>query len=163
MTEDPRLTMIQGMLDMIPDGFYATQEHDGATVDFIRINRPTSGKMKNSLKVQTQHSERWDNALVWWAGSGKWSCYNSRAIPMIMLVLGDHKSCARRYSIELQRCARCGKELTDDRSRHYLIGPECEKHRPWAIEEVDDRNDGLSFEQMVRRGIPTRTWQDTAA
>jgi hypothetical protein len=54
--------------------------------------------------------------------------------------------------------------LTDDRSRHYLIGPDCDDKPQWkwVIEEVDDKNDGLSYEQLVARGLPTRIWQDKA-
>ena len=158
---DPRLEMIDGMLDLIPDGYYATQVEDGATVDFLRLSRPTRGKYEGTIKFQTQHSERWEIALVRWPG-GNWSQWNSRIVDLVMLIVADHHTCARRYSVELQCCGRCNTQLTDDRSRHYLIGPECEKHWPWALEEVDnmEANLGLTFEQLQARGLPTRVWQD---
>lgn len=171
---DPRLDLIQKMLDLIPDGYYATQVEDGATVNFLRLSRPTRGKFSGTIKVQTQHSERWQLALVYWPyleygpdncykRQPRWDVYDRRAIDMVMLIIADHHTCARRYSVELQRCCRCTTELTDDRSRHYLIGPECETHWPWAIEEVDnmEMNLGLSYEQLVARGLPTRVWQDS--
>lgn len=158
---DPRLDLIKGMIDLVPDGYYATQKESGATVDFLRISRPTRGKFAGTLKVQTQHSERWENVLILWPG-GTWSTFDFRAIDMLLLVIADHHTCARRYSVELQACCRCNTQLTDDRSRHYLIGPECEKHWPWALEEVDnmEENLGLTYEQLVDRGLPTRIWQD---
>lgn len=163
---DPRLDMIKGMLDFIPDGYYATApEGTGGHIDFVRISRVTKSTRKypaGTLKIQTQHSDKWADALVLWP-SGNWSQFKRAAIEMVMLVIADHKTCARRYGIEVQACQRCNKTLTDDRSRHYLIGPECEQKHGGdvVIEEVDDINDGLSFEQLVARGKPTRVWQES--
>lgn len=33
----------------------------------------------------------------------------------------------RRYGMELGKCSRCGRTLTDETSRSYGIGPECRK------------------------------------
>lgn len=161
METDPRLKMIEGMIDMIPDGYYATAKDEGGHVDFLRISRPTRGRFAGTVKIQTEHSEQWRERMVRWA-SGKWSVYDSSVIEPLMLVIADHKTCARRYSIELQSCCVCNKLLTDDRSRHYLIGPICDKKDAWQymIEWVDEHNDGLSFEELVRLGKPTRVWQD---
>lgn len=159
---DPKLEMIKGMLDMVPDGYYAAQKDLGGHVDFIRISRPTRGKYKGSLKIQTQHSDKWAEAVIKWP-SGSWSVYKD-ITEALMLVVSDHRTCQKRYSIEVQACGHCNTALTDDRSRHYLVGPICvEKYDlHWVIEEVDDANDGLSFEQLVARGKPTRVWQDKA-
>jgi len=159
--DDPRLTMIEGMMDLVPDGFYAAQADVGGHVDFLKVKRPTSGRFKDTIKISTQHSEVWRERIVKWP-SGQWSIYDNAVIDMLMLVIADHKTCARRYAIELQRCCCCGKELTDDRSRHYLIGPVCDKKEAWSIEieRVDDLNDGLTYEQLVARGLPTRVWQE---
>lgn len=162
--DDPRLEMIKGMIDFIPDGYYATaKDGEGGHVDFLRIKRTTKATRRlpaGVLKIQTQHSERWEDALLLYP-SGRWYVFRRAAIEMVLLVIADHKTCARRYGIEVQACQRCNKTLTDDRSRHYLIGPECEQKHGGAmvIEEVDDLNDGLSFEQLVARGLPIREWQ----
>lgn len=154
--EDPRLAMIKGMIDMIPDGYYATAKDEGGHVDFLKVARPTRGRYNGSTKISSQHSERWEERMVYWP-SGKWSVYDQRIIEPMMLVIADHKTCARRYSIELQKCCVCTTKLTDDRSRHYLIGPVCDQKPQWVhmIEHVDDLNDGLSFEQLVAKGMPT--------
>lgn len=163
MAKNPKLDIIKGMIDMIPEGYYAAQ-NDTGHVDFLRLSRPTKGEFRNAVKVQTQHSEKWQNALVLWP-SGQWSVYRWNAVDIITLVVVDYKTCARRYAIELQSCMRCNKLLTDDRSRHYLVGPECEtKHNfTWPIAYADEQNGGMSFEQLVARGLPTRIWQDQVA
>lgn len=148
---DPRLPLIEGMLDMIPDGYFATQAEEGAKINFLRINRPTRGKMKDSLKLQTQHGPRWENAVVLWP-SGNWSIYNRTALDYMMLVIADPTGCGRRYG-KLGHCCRCNCELTDERSRHYGIGPECEKHWPSMIAQVDDINGGMSYEQLSAAGM----------
>lgn len=165
VSTDPRLDMVKGMLDLVPDGYYAAApDGPGGHVDFVRISRPTKGRFKGSLKVQTQHSEVWKEALILWP-SGQWSVYRRSAVDTLLLVIADTKTCAKRYGIEVQACMRCNKALTDDRSRHYLVGPECEtKHGfTWPIEEADEANNGMSYEQLVARGLPTRVWQEKVA
>jgi hypothetical protein len=163
---DPRLNMIGSMLEMVPDGYYATApQGEGGHVDFLRFTHVTKSTKRipaGTLKIQTQHSDLWMEALVRWP-NGNWSVYKQSAIEMVMLVIADYKTCARRYAIEVQACMRCNKKLTDDRSRHYLVGPECEtKHGfTWPIAYADEQNDGLSFEELVARGKPTRIWQDS--
>jgi hypothetical protein len=159
---DPRLEMIKGLLEFVPDGYYATApDGPGGHVDFLRINRPKprrSGKNKfvGATVIQTQHSEVWKERLVLWP-SGQWSVYRADVIDMLLLVVADHRTCAKRYAIELQSCCVCNTKLTDDRSRHYLIGPICDKKEAWSyvLEEVDDQNDGLTYEELVVRGLPT--------
>lgn len=163
---DPRLDLLKGMIDMVPEGYYATRPDENNHVDFLairKVTKPTKKFPVGTAKFQSQHSERWEEELVLWP-SGQWSVYNHRYISVIMEVVADYKTCAQRYSIELQRCMRCNTELTDDRSRHYLVGPECEtKHGfTWPIAYADEMNGGLSFEQLVARGMETRVWQQRA-
>lgn len=161
--QDPRLKMVESMLAHISDGYYATApDGAGGHVDFIRISRPVKGRFRGCIKIQTQHSDLWRNRLVRWP-SGYWEVDQASVIDALLLVIADAKTCARRYSIELQHCQKCNKKLTDDRSRHYLIGPDCESQgNESVIEEVDLINDGMTYEQLVRRGMPTRVWQETA-
>lgn len=165
---DPRLDMISGMLSMVPDGYYATApQGEGGHVDFLmfkHVEKATKRIPAGTLKIQTQHSEHWMEALVQWP-SGTWSVHKPSVIEQVLLVIADYKTCARRYAIEVQACMRCNKTLTDDRSRHYLVGPECEtKHGfTWPIAYADEQNDGLSYEALVARGMQTRVWQDKLA
>jgi hypothetical protein len=162
VSQDPRLKIIENMLQMIPDGYYATAPDGvGGHVDFLKLARPQRGRFKGCIKISTQHSERWQERIIGWP-SGQWSVYQQNVIDMVLLVIADYHSCARRYAIEKQACCVCNTALTDDRSRHYLIGPDCEKKERWAhvLEEVDNINMGLSFEDLVSRGLPTRVWQE---
>lgn len=158
---DPRLKLLKGMIALIPDGYYATQADDTATVDFIMLSRPNRGQYKDHIKVSTQHSENWMPRLAVMP-NGRWLVLDRRAIEPLMLLVSDYRGCARRYAIEVQSCCVCNTTLTDDRSRHYLIGPICDKKPQWqhVIEEVDDLNGGLSYEDLVAKGLPTRVWQE---
>lgn len=158
---DPRLKILEGMLDMISDGYYATPPAERDRIAFVRISRPTRGRYINCFKVQTKHADKWKEAMIRWP-SGSWSVYASGIIEAMFLVLADSQTARLRYSVEVQSCHHCNTELTDARSRHYLIGPVCEKkyNLQWAIDMVDDKNDGMSFEELVSRGMPTRVWQD---
>jgi hypothetical protein len=158
---DPRLDILKGMIDMVPDGYYATPPAERDKIDFVRVSRPTKGQYRGSIKIQTKHAETWREALVLWP-SGQWSVRRTGIIEAMFMVIADTQSCRIRYSIEVQACHHCNTGLTDARSRHYLIGPVCEKkyNLQWAINEVDDKNDGMSFEELVARGLPTRVWQE---
>jgi hypothetical protein len=163
VSDDPRLSMIDGLISMVPEGYYATdKDGDGTHIDYLYIGEEKHGKrFKGHLVVKTQHSDEWVARMVKWKETGKWSvypmAYGRDVIEIVLMVLGDYKTCARRYAIETQRCMRCGKKLTDDRSRHYLVGPECEsKHGfTWPIAFADEQN-GMTFEQLVARGMDTR-------
>ena len=148
---DPRLMMVKGILDtgMVPDGYFATQSEDGAPVTFIRLSHPKRNKYAGSLKIQSQHGPRLETDAILWS-SGNWSVNRSSIIdPMISLVT-DFRSCAMRYSKLIGKCCRCNSPLTDDKSRHYGIGPICDQVWTWVIEMIDDQNDGKSFEQLTR-------------
>lgn len=161
---DPRLDMITAMLDGVPDGYYATAaDGEGGHVDFLRVSRPKKGRFNGSVKIQTQHSDLWKEALIYWP-SGQWSVWKRNAIDILLMVIADNKTCAMRYAIEVQSCCMCNKTLTDDRSRHYLVGPICDKKDRGIqlCQQVDDVNGGQTYEELVAFGLPTRVWQDRA-
>lgn len=135
-TVDPKVAMIAGLIDAIPDGYFAVEEYDGGHVDFMRISRPKRNKYAGSIKIQTQHGDRLEVRAAKWP-SGTLSIYDQRVVRMLLLLVADYRTASMRYARKLGRCCRCNAELTDDRSRHYGIGPECEKVFPWVIEEVD--------------------------
>ena len=136
-TPDPRLELLKGMIDLLPDGYFAVQKEEGATVTFLRISRPKKNQYAGSIKVQTQHGPRFEVAAAYWTATKTFSVYSHSVIEPMMLVVTDYKSAALRYARIIEKCCRCNSPLTDTRSRHYGIGPECEQHWPWVIEEVD--------------------------
>ncbi len=142
--KDPRHEMISGLLSMVPDGYYAVHEYDGGHVDFLRVSRPKKHKYAGSIKVQTVTGSYGNvklkaepDAALW--PSGTFSVYDrsGRTEDKLLLLVADSQGAARRYARLLGHCCRCNASLTDDRSRHYGIGPECEKQWPHIIEQVD--------------------------
>lgn len=143
--EDPRVQMIKAILVSIPNGYFAVDQGteptwgDTGKYDFLRISRPKSGKYKDAIKIQSQHGDRLENRAILWP-SGHLSVFDRRVLDPLMTMMADHKTCLTTYGQVIGRCCRCHKQLTDDRSRHYGIGPECEQIFPWVIEEVDAAN-----------------------
>jgi hypothetical protein len=133
--------MIAGLIDLVPDGYYAVQSYEGGHVDFLRISRPKKRQYAGSIKVQTQHGGFGDGKFnvraAFWLGSKTLSVYYEPIVDMLLLLVADHQSAAVRYAEKASRCLRCNAKLTDERSRHYHIGPECEKLRPDVIEAID--------------------------
>lgn len=149
---DPRLDMLKALIPGVPDGYFAVQEQDGAPITFLRTSHPKSGKFLGSLKIQEQHGPRWEEVAVLWP-SDKWSVYKTTAVDALMLLVVDYQGAAMRYAWQIGKCCRCNSPLTDDRSRHYGIGPECDDYWTWVIEMVDERNDGHSFEYLRNNGL----------
>lgn len=148
--------MIQTMIRRIPEGYFATAPAgENGHHDFLRI-KTQQGKRSHwngALTVQTLHGDKWsDPAIAFWP-SERISVYREPVIEMVMLILQDYKTAGLRYAIMLEKCMRCGKQLTDDRSRHYLVGPECEnKHEyTWPIAFADEWNEA-TFEQLRHVG-----------
>lgn len=136
------------LLDGVPEGRYAVRVEEGSPWTFLRLSRPNRGRYKGTTKVQTQHGPNYDLAWVAWP-SGRISVYKYTVEEAILLTIANYREAARQYGRELGRCSRCGLELTDERSRHYSIGPECEKYWPWMIEQVDEEY-GYSFGHKPR-------------
>lgn len=151
--KDPRLAMLAGLLPSVRDGYYATQEEAGSKINFLRISTPkrvTRQPLSKALrKIQTQHGPRWEPEGGLWP-SGELTIYRSQVTDMMMLLVADPIGCLMRYAKELDHCCKCNTELTDARSRHYGIGPDCEKLWPWVLNLIDEKNDGKTFEQLAR-------------
>lgn len=163
--EDPnvkyqqQLQMIELMLPK--DGRYAVRElTDGelkGKTHFLRITRhkPTAkNRWAGGITIQTKHGGSYTDKgnlelrLAKWP-SGKWSVYSPWCIDVLLLILPDPTTAAMLYSQELGECARCGKDLTDERSRFYGIGPECEKHWPHHLDRVVEIKGG-TYERVGR-------------
>lgn len=148
--EDRRLEFVKGMVPSIDSGYYAIQKEEGAEIFFMRVSRPKSGKYKDAVKLQSVHGTaaakpRLMDAMVLYP-SGKYyfmdryfkdHYHRERLIEAIMLLVTDAWGAQRRYAEKIGRCCRCNAVLTDDKSRHYGIGPECEHYWPHIIEMVD--------------------------
>lgn len=140
--KDPKVAMLEALLPSIPEGMYAVREYEGGHIDFIRLSKPKNNKWKGSLKIQTLHGGfgdgKYQTRAALWLGSGTLWVGHQPVIPMLLLLATDHMSASLLYARESRRCMRCNAVLTDERSRHYGIGPECEKIRPDVIERVDE-------------------------
>lgn len=152
------------MLEMIPSGYYAVRPDTETELAFVRISRPGHGKWKGYLKVQTQHGDQLIDRWAWNMANPdpltsvrSWSVWrnqfpgNQSIEDLLLLVIVDHRKAGRTYAEEIGRCHRCNKDLTDERSRWYGFGPECEKLLEGEKDEIDDENDG-SYELLKAQG-----------
>ena len=136
-----QLTTPKEMILNIKEGRYAVRPDSNVPLTFIRISRPKTGKKRGCLVVQTQHSDWYADKLVFNPETGRLfiAPHKAKEIDMpLMLVAVDPVTGMRKYAEELGVCGRCGRQLTDERSRYYGIGPECEKHVPELISVVDE-------------------------
>lgn len=145
---NPKLDMFKMLLPQVPDGRYAVREDDTQPYTFIRLKRHTHGKLNGCVTIQTQHSEKLMRAGIQWR-NGLWTFEKPWIVDKMLVVCVDPEIAGDAYARELGRCRICGKELTDERSRWYGIGPDCETRHQGVIERVDERN-GKSYEQAHR-------------
>lgn len=129
--------------DKVPDGYYAAQVDEEAEMHFFRVKtRKTRSRnySAGSRTVQTQHGPNYREYLVKYAGDDKIISWrrDEGLNDTFMTVLADPIFAGRTYAKKKKRCCRCNTELTDPRSRYYGIGPECEKHWPQIIRDIDD-------------------------
>jgi hypothetical protein len=132
-----KMSMTVQMLTGIPDGRYAVSLSGGDDLTFIRVSRPKKGRLAGAIKVQTQHSDVLKDALNY-LPNGRTEVHQAVMVDIILAVALNQRQAALTYGRRLNQCCKCGKTLTDERSRHYGIGPECEKHWPQIIVEVDE-------------------------
>ena len=145
----PRTIVPLPMLVETPDGYFAVRLDDNDPYRFLRIKRPMPRKGVRTkhlgcIKVQSQHSDdlkpvmiyRPLDALETQPQELLWIS-NPALEKHLILVLVDPMGAGLAYGRELGQCCICGRTLTDERSRHYAIGPECEKGYPDRIEYVD--------------------------
>jgi len=93
----------------VADGRYAV-EHEG-TLKFYKVK---NGRKAGFVFLDVQASDEWH------------SIRSPRRIDEILtLIAADELTAARRYGMELGKCSRCGRTLTDETSRAYGIGPDC--------------------------------------
>lgn len=131
------------MLDRIDEGRYAVLNDDGNQWIFLRVSRPKSGKERGCTKIQTQHSDSLVTQLLI-ASDGRIikrrhsRVHGTHLKDILVQLFATQRQAAMEYGQRIERCCRCGRELTDNRSAWYGIGPECEEHWPWIIDLVHD-------------------------
>jgi hypothetical protein len=126
------------MIQALTDGYYAAQQDDDHKTMFFRVSRLKAGVDKGMIKVQTRHGDTLKTMLRIFP-DGKVFVHDKRAETELLLVCVDPNGAMIDYAQKLGQCCRCGKSLTDERSRWYGIGPECEMHLPHIIALVADR------------------------
>lgn len=141
------------MLEATPDGYYAVRLDDKDHFRFIRISRrfPKRSRWTGCIQTQTQHSDDLRILLTYrplespdspWPEERIW-VMQPHMEKYLILVMVDPIGAGQAYATKLGRCMICGKTLTDPRSIHYGIGPDCEKDHPEVIAYVD----GLAAEE----------------
>jgi hypothetical protein len=149
-----RLKAMLPLLERITDGYYAVDLGSGVHNDlkFFRMSRPTRGEYKGCVKFQWQLADRWELAWVLHPdGRVRTHVHTFSVADYLLAILVDPSGSMRRYAKEIDKCCRCNTSLTDERSRHYGIGPECEKHRPDIITTVD-------LEDAMKREVEMKRW-----
>jgi len=129
-------------VESLRDGRYAAcpsgsnEEFDNWT--FLRVWRPTSGKRRGQLVIRTQHSDAYrDFITIYPSGSVWFAKTGDRLDQSLLMIAADPYTSAMNYAFLHSVCSSCGKKLTDNRSRYYGIGPECEKKWPEIINRVN--------------------------
>lgn len=108
------INLAQGIATEIPaEGRYAIVE-DGVT-KFYRIDRPIEGKWAGRDFLKIQASDDYHRITD-----------RHRKSQVYKAILEDPMA-LRRYGMELGKCGKCDRTLTNETSRAYGIGPECRK------------------------------------
>jgi hypothetical protein len=107
---------------------------------FFKVDPEWKGKkFKGATVISSQHSESFKVCLVLWP-DGRHEVHRDTGDldRCLMMIAADPYTSKIRYGQEMGVCCNCGKKLTDDRSRWYGIGPECEKDNIEIINEVNN-------------------------
>lgn len=142
-----KIDLPPSILGMIRHGNFAVSLDGTNNLRFVRITeaKQRSKRFTNPyagwLKIQTQHSDALQDRAVINQQDARIVCWTSlgpdEIRSILMAIIADQKNAAYVYSMKLGKCCHCNKRLTDARSRHYGIGPECEKLWPDYIAEVE--------------------------
>lgn len=142
-----RTTVPLAMLETTPDGYYAVRQDAKDHFRFLRISRRFGKKSKwlGCIQIQTQHSEMLKPLMLYRPLNSENAIRKDEWLwvaqpnmqPYLILAIVDPMGAGQAYASELGRCMICGKTLTDPRSIHYGIGPDCEKDHPEVIAYVD--------------------------
>lgn len=126
------------MLKGIQPGYYAMRKDENTPYRFYRVSLPKTGRFKGMMKIQSQHSEAYNMVMSLHLPTDSLRWYNMSCEDDILMLAVNQRACAVEYGQHIGRCCRCNKELTDERSRWFGIGPECEQHWPHVLDMVAD-------------------------
>lgn len=136
-----KLNVPQAMVENLKEGRYAVRRDTDDPFVFVRVSRPTRGRRRGCLVIQTQHSDWYEDFVTIYPSGKVFTAKLTERLDMaLFIVCADPMTAAINYGRELGHCSRCGRELTDERSRYYSIGPECEKHWPEIIAHINEES-----------------------
>lgn len=141
----PDLKFLLPMLTMVPDGYFAVRPDTNEPWRFFRITRRDTKRNKNTTRIQSQASDLLYTRMIVWHDRDDyiwvdpWWHQRGKLLQYLMLIIADAQGGMMQYAQLTEHCGSCGKQLTDERSRWYGIGPECEKKSfgPGWIDAVD--------------------------
>ncbi|AER26620.1 hypothetical protein GTE7_gp077 [Gordonia phage GTE7] len=131
------------VLNMVPDGRYAVTSDDGKQTVFMRLvtRKPTSRGSERRL-VQQKSSDKWLTRQTYSKSGHNFGInriHGTVIADLLTQIMMDKAGCSDRYGDRYSECVRCGRELTDDKSRYYRLGSECISYRPDLVDYVDNK------------------------
>lgn len=131
------------VLNMIPDGRYAVTSDDGKQTVFMRLvtHKPTS-RGSERRRVQQKSSDKWLTRQTYSKSGHNFGInriHGTVIADLLTQIMMDKAGCSDRYGDRYSECVRCGRELTDDKSRYYRLGSECISYRPDLVDYVDNK------------------------
>lgn len=131
-------------LSMLPDGRYAVPDFTANNdLKFFLVKRVKKRYLRTKLFVYgsryrgkeyvdagTIEVKEWSSDAKRLFGEQKpGDVYRGEFEESLELILKSPEAWAKLFGLQVGRCYRCGKTLTDEDSRAQGIGPECVKHR----------------------------------
>jgi hypothetical protein len=114
-------TVAQIPTTTVPQGFYAVDGAGHQPIDFYRVSRPTEGRWAGRVFVDTVIGGRRNSPVR--VGARQVLARIEAAGPL---------AAAQRYGLEIGRCGRCNRRLTDEVSRQIGLGPDCRALVGWG-------------------------------
>ena len=139
---EDRISTLNLDLSMLPDGRYAAPEFTGKNdLTFLMVKRVRKSGWRNRLFVYGKRirGSEWVEAgtieVKEWSSDSKRLCgeqkhgevYKGEFEAGLEIILRSPETWAKLFGLQVGRCYRCGKTLTDEDSRAAGIGPECVK------------------------------------
>lgn len=139
----PVTTIPLPLLEVLPAGHFAVRSDANEPYTFLRIRKPKNGRFTGCTIIQTRHGDRFITRFALFPNGKTWIWTTVRhhvafLENAMMLVLADYQYAMMTYGREIGKCMICGKTLTDERSRWYGIGPDCETRYPFPVDRLDE-------------------------
>ncbi len=142
--EPPKTKVPLDMLQKVGDGYFAVRLDANRPHTFFRLNliKPIKNTRRKlpigTFTVETLHGDnrRWMLTIF---PDGRVREYDLAKEDELLMVCVDPNGGRIEYGIQIGSCGVCGKTLTDERSRWYGIGPDCEKRNGHLISIVENK------------------------